>query len=91
MISLHRLTPCNTRPSSASTPARRRWASPSSAGAELVSLTACTRSATGTRPHDVIGQARRIVLAAIEEHGPQVVAIEEPLRAADQAGGDLCP
>lgn len=32
----------------------------------------------GHRPHDVIGQARRIVLAAIEEHGPQVVAIEKP-------------
>jgi Holliday junction resolvasome RuvABC endonuclease subunit len=33
----------------------------------------------GTRPHDVIGQARRIVLAAIAKHEPQVVAIEEPL------------
>jgi len=33
----------------------------------------------GTRPHDVIGQARRIVLAAIAKHQPQVVAIEEPL------------
>jgi Holliday junction resolvasome RuvABC endonuclease subunit len=33
----------------------------------------------GTRPHDVIGQARRIVLAAIEKYTPQVVAIEEPL------------
>src|SRR5262245_8180972 len=32
----------------------------------------------GTRPHDVIGQARRIVLATIERHQPQVVAIEEP-------------
>ena len=32
----------------------------------------------GHRPHDLIGQARRIVLAAIEEHGPQVVAIEKP-------------
>lgn len=32
----------------------------------------------GTRPYDVIGQARRIVLAAIEKHQPQVVAIEEP-------------
>lgn len=32
----------------------------------------------GTRPHDVIGQARRIVLAAIEKHQPHVVAIEEP-------------
>lgn len=33
----------------------------------------------GTRPHDVIGQAKRIVLATIEKHQPQVVAIEEPL------------
>jgi len=33
----------------------------------------------GHRPHDLIGQARRIVLAAIEEHIPQVVAIEKPL------------
>jgi len=33
----------------------------------------------GTRPYDVIGQARRIVLAAIEKHAPQTVAIEEPL------------
>lgn len=32
----------------------------------------------GTRPYDVIGQARRIVLATIERHQPQVVAIEEP-------------
>ena len=33
----------------------------------------------GTRPHDVIGQARRIVLATIEMHEPNIVAIEEPL------------
>jgi len=33
----------------------------------------------GTRPHDVIGQARRAVLAAIERHSPDIVAIEEPL------------
>jgi len=32
----------------------------------------------GTRPHDVIGQARRIVLTAIERHQPEVVAIEQP-------------
>ena len=32
----------------------------------------------GARPYDVIGQARRIVLAVIEKHQPQVVAIEEP-------------
>jgi hypothetical protein len=33
----------------------------------------------GTRPYDVIGQARRIVLATVETHRPQIVAIEEPL------------
>jgi Holliday junction resolvasome RuvABC endonuclease subunit len=32
----------------------------------------------GSRPYDAIGQARRIVLATIEKHQPQVVAIEEP-------------
>ena len=33
----------------------------------------------GARPYDVIGQARRVVLAAIARHAPQVVAVEEPL------------
>jgi Holliday junction resolvasome RuvABC endonuclease subunit len=33
----------------------------------------------GTRPHDVIGQARRIVLSTIEQHRPDLVALEEPL------------
>lgn len=32
----------------------------------------------GTKPYDLIGQARRIVLATIEKHQPQIVAIEEP-------------
>jgi Holliday junction resolvasome RuvABC endonuclease subunit len=32
----------------------------------------------GTRPHDVIGQARRIVLATIQKHEADIVAIEEP-------------
>jgi Holliday junction resolvasome RuvABC endonuclease subunit len=32
----------------------------------------------GTRPYDVIGLARRIVLAAIEQYAPDIVAIEEP-------------
>lgn len=32
----------------------------------------------GTRPYDVIGFARRIVLAAIERYAPDIVAIEEP-------------
>jgi hypothetical protein len=33
----------------------------------------------GERPYDVIGQARRIVLAATAGHAPQIVAIEAPL------------
>ena len=33
----------------------------------------------GTRPHDVIGQARRIVLATIEKFEPEIVAIEAPI------------
>lgn len=33
----------------------------------------------GTRPYDVIGQARRIVLAVIEKQATDIVAIEEPL------------
>jgi Holliday junction resolvasome RuvABC endonuclease subunit len=44
---------------------------------ELVSFGVHTLR-NGHRPHDVVGQARRIVLAAIEEYGPQVVAIEKP-------------
>lgn len=32
----------------------------------------------GKRPYDVIGQARRILLATIEKHAPDIVAIEEP-------------
>lgn len=43
----------------------------------------------GTRPHDVIGQARRIVLAAIAKHQPQVVAIEEPLMLATKRAAVL--
>jgi Holliday junction resolvasome, endonuclease subunit len=33
----------------------------------------------GARPYDVIGQARRILLAVIERQTPDIVAIEEPL------------
>ena len=33
----------------------------------------------GTKPYDLIGHARQIVLDAIERFAPQVVAIEEPL------------
>lgn len=33
----------------------------------------------GTRPYDVIGQAKRIVMAMIEQHRPDIVAIEKPL------------
>jgi Holliday junction resolvasome RuvABC endonuclease subunit len=33
----------------------------------------------GERPHDVIGQAKRIVLAYIAKYAPDIVAIEKPL------------
>ena len=33
----------------------------------------------GRRPYDLLGQARGYVLAAIRDHQPEVVAIEEPL------------
>ena len=33
----------------------------------------------GRRPYDLLGQARRHVLASIRDHQPEVVAIEEPL------------
>ena len=32
----------------------------------------------GRQPHDLIGQARRVVFRYIEEHAPQIVAIEAP-------------
>lgn len=33
----------------------------------------------GTRPHDVIGQARRVVLGYVEDYAPTIVGIEKPL------------
>ena len=36
------------------------------------------RLRNGTRPYDIIGQARRTVLATIAKHAPHVVALEEP-------------
>lgn len=33
----------------------------------------------GGRPHDVIGQAKRVVLAWIAKYAPDIVAIEQPL------------
>jgi Holliday junction resolvasome RuvABC endonuclease subunit len=43
----------------------------------------------GERPHDVIGQAKRIVLGYVAKHGPQVVAIEKPLPIATRRGAIL--
>lgn len=43
----------------------------------------------GTRPHDVIGQARKVVLELIQQHGPDVVAIEEPLPIPTRRGSLL--
>lgn len=47
-------------------------------GRELVAYGVRTLR-NGTRPYDVIGQARRIVLAEIAKHAPDIMAIEEPL------------
>ncbi len=33
----------------------------------------------GHRPHDVIGQARKVVLSYVERFNPKIVAIEKPL------------
>ena len=57
-------------------------------GAALVSFGVHTLR-NGHRPHDLIGQARRIVLSAIEEHGPQVVAIEKPYALPTRRGAIL--
>lgn len=40
------------------------------------------RLRNGTRPYDVIGQARRAVLQAVNDHSPQVIVIEEPFNLA---------
>ena len=51
----------------------------------------------GTRPYDVIGQARKVLLRTVQQHSPQVVAIEEaPLLPTKRAalmsviGQELC-
>jgi Holliday junction resolvasome RuvABC endonuclease subunit len=43
----------------------------------------------GERPHDAIGQAKRIVLTYVAKHGPQVVAYEAPLPIATARGAIL--
>lgn len=43
----------------------------------------------GIRPYDVIGQARRVVFRYIEQHEPQVVAIEAPYLIATERGAVL--
>lgn len=43
----------------------------------------------GERPHNLIGQARRIVLSYIERYAPTIVAIEEPLRLATETAAVL--
>jgi hypothetical protein len=40
----------------------------------------------GEQPYDLIGQARRIVFRLIEQHQPDVVAIEKPYRIATGNG-----
>jgi Holliday junction resolvasome RuvABC endonuclease subunit len=43
----------------------------------------------GERPYDVIGQARRIVFRYIEQHAPDIVAIEAPYLIATPRGAVL--
>src|SRR5262249_42767831 len=43
----------------------------------------------GNRPHDVIGQAKRIVLGYVARYNPDVVAIEAPLAIATPRGAIL--
>ena len=43
----------------------------------------------GTKPYDVIGQARRVVFKYIEQHEPDVVAIEAPYLIATERGAVL--
>jgi len=43
----------------------------------------------GVRPYDVIGQARRVVFRYVEQHEPQVVAIEAPYLIASERGAVL--
>ncbi len=43
----------------------------------------------GTKPYDVIGQARRVVFKYIEQHEPDVVAIEAPYLIATPRGAVL--
>jgi len=43
----------------------------------------------GIRPHDVIGQARKALLELIQQHGPDVVVVEKPLKIATPRGAIL--
>jgi len=43
----------------------------------------------GEQPYDLIGQARRVVFKYIEQHAPQVVAIEAPYLIATPRGAVL--
>jgi Holliday junction resolvasome RuvABC endonuclease subunit len=43
----------------------------------------------GQRPYEVIGQARRVILGYIEQHAPQIVAIETPYLIATKRGAVL--
>ncbi len=43
----------------------------------------------GTKPYDVIGQARRVVFKYIEQHEPTIVAIEAPYLIATERGAVL--
>lgn len=57
-------------------------------GSELLAY-AVHELKNGTRPYDVIGQARRVVFRYIEQFEPQIVAIEAPYLIATERGAVL--
>jgi Holliday junction resolvasome RuvABC endonuclease subunit len=58
------------------------------AGQELLSSGVHTLR-NGERPHDVIGQAKRIVLGYVARFHPEIVAFEAPLPIASRRGAIL--
>ena len=58
------------------------------AGARLLAFGVATLR-NGKRPYDVIGQARKVGLELIQQHGPDIVVIEEPLKIPTPRGSVL--
>lgn len=57
-------------------------------GMELLSYGVHTLR-NGERPHDVIGQAKRVALSYVERFAPEIVAIEEPILKATKRAAVL--